>query len=122
MINLDFDRAPELGELIRQILDGNGVIARRSKVPSLGKSGFARGESLCQHEIAAQRLEYVLPGTDRVRTTDNDGSVRDDATHKIGDNSIFRPVAATDNVAGARRSNQHARLPSEKGSPVSRGH
>jgi hypothetical protein len=55
-----------------------------------------------------KRLEYMLPRADRVRVPNAYGLAGKEPSHEIGDQAIGRPVAAPDDIAGARCGNGDA--------------
>ncbi len=60
-------------------------------------------ELLCKCEIAAQRLQHMLPRASSVGVADLQGLAAGEGTHDVGDETIGGPVASADHVAGASR-------------------
>jgi hypothetical protein len=63
-----------------------------------------------EEQVAAQRLEDVLPGADPVRVAHRDGLPRRERGDGVRDDPVPGPVAAADDVAGPGRGHHHAVL------------
>ncbi len=72
------------------------------EVPRLAERGGTvrshAGEARAEQEVAAERLEHVLPGTHRARIPHGDGPLGGERAHGVRHDPVLRPVAATDDV------------------------
>ena len=67
-----------------------------------GVDDFVGGEELRgEGEVAAEGLEDVLPGAGGGGVAHGDGLAGLEGAHGIGDDAVFGPVAAADDIAGA---------------------
>ena len=109
--------APSVDEDFSEGLHRDIVARRRAKIPA----GRPAGRRLCEHrasegQIPGERLEHVLPGTDRRGVSHRHGFARRQVMHDVGDDPIDGPVAAADHVAGPHRGQLHTML----GQPLGR--
>jgi hypothetical protein len=93
--------APETGHLFGDPGDGANVRIRGAEVVGGRKARVVGEKFLGEQDVSVQRLEDVLPGTNRVRPTNADGLAGEEAAHQVGQQAIAGPVAATDDVAGS---------------------
>lgn len=88
-------------EVADEALDGPRIVVVRSEVEWLREVFGVIVETLSEEEVAAKRLEDVLPGTDSMGITDSHGRAREECAHAVGDETIECPIAATDDISCA---------------------
>src|ERR1035441_9829147 len=95
--------APEGGHFIGDPGNGLGVCIGGAEVVGARVRGGVRGEQmLSERDVASEGFDDVLPGTDGKRAANADRLAGDEAADQVGNEAIGRPVAAADDVAGAR--------------------
>ena len=104
-------RRPSAGDQRHQVRHGDAVLgAGRSSRP-LQASGLG-GEPLGQPQVAAERIEHVLPrphgAPGCARASGSPGGERADG---VRDDAVLAPVAAADHVAGPHGGHAAARRP-----------
>src|SRR5579864_5874490 len=97
----------------------------RPEIPGFREFCALAPKILGKHEIAAGRLEHMLPRTDRLGIADHDRLSCKKGAHDVGDQSVLRPISAADDVACPRRC-QRETMPGvfvriEKGTAIGRG-
>ena len=102
-------RRPQLGDPLDQPADRPRVLLGRAEVPS-GRVLGRVPQRLREHEVAAQRVEHVLPRADRVGVANARRLAGERRAHDVGHEPVLAPVAAADHVAGARRRDARAVL------------
>ena len=94
--------APTLDEVVDESPHRAYRIGRRPEVPSAFRPYRLDGETFRQHQIPFERLQEVLPGTRALGISNGEGPLRERRADEIGDDPVVRPVAAADDIAGAR--------------------
>ncbi len=67
--------------------DGREIVAFGAKIIGVREIGISR-KTLSENQIAAQRLEHMLPGPDRVRSADPHGIAALPRAHDIGNQPV----------------------------------
>ncbi len=94
--------APRGNDLFGQFLDCRLVTQLRPEVPRAAVfRGFRRAEVGPESEVPVQRLEDVLPRSDRVRPTKRDGPRGLKRTEDISHDPVRCPVATRNDIARA---------------------
>src|SRR3990172_5904213 len=99
--------APMLCEKIRNPRYRPHIVIVRAKIPPLGMGFSILPKTLRQKQITRKRFEHMLPRPHAVRVADGDSLALRDGPHDIGHETICRPVAAADHIAGTRRGETH---------------
>ena len=84
-------------------LDGLGIVVGGAEVVGCGIArGVRREEMLGEGDVAGEGIEHMLPGADGVGAADVNRLIGEEAADEVGDEAVGGPVAAADDVAGAR--------------------
>ena len=81
---------------------GDRVVAVRARSSRRRASDGSSHSASASSEVAAVRVEHVLPGRTASGLRTTTGVAGERAAHQVGDQAIGGPVAAADHVAGAR--------------------
>src|ERR1700712_1259657 len=101
-VDLPLGRAsPICGEVAHNPLDRLSVGVAGTEVPGGGETRAAGVEFLCEREIAAQRLEHMLPGRGSGGVADLELFPAGEGAHDVGDEAIGGPVAAAYDISRA---------------------
>ena len=84
------------------------------EIPAAGEALRVLEQALREQQVARERLEHVLPWPGRARVADLDDVAARGAAHDVGNEPVFRPVAAADDVARARARHADAALFEER--------
>jgi len=94
---------PGAGEVFGDPVHRAGIVVQRTEVPGFGMGGSFFVKPLREPEIPGQGFQYMLPGADGVGVADEDRPAFADGAEDVGDEAVFGPVAAADDVAGSGR-------------------
>ena len=83
-------------------LDGASVLVAGSEVPRAGKLWTVLMKFFRERQISAQRFQDVLPGSGCHGIANLQRRRGFECAHDVGDQAISGPVAAADDIAGAR--------------------
>ncbi len=83
-------------------------VKRRGKPRRLLR--IAAHQLLCQQDVSMQRLQHMLPRTNRLRPANVHGLARQESAHQVRNQPVLRPVPAADDVPRARRRQRTAML------------
>src|SRR5580658_7082628 len=75
----------------------------RPKIDSTRRAARRLHQRPRQSEVAAERLEHMLPGSHGVRIAQEHRRLRFEPPHAIRDQAILGPVSAADDIAGTDR-------------------
>ncbi len=114
--------APRPAKKLRQVADGARAGRLRPEVPAFGDGRPLLQQGLAQPQVAAQRLQHVLPRPHGARIAHGQLPARANRPHGIGHDAVRRPVAGTDHVARARGGQRDRAARSEKGGTEGRRH
>ena len=78
-------------------------LVRGAEVPGTLVAAALTQHSGPQPEVAGERLQDMLPGTNGIGVAHDDGFARHEGSHGVGDDPVGCPVATADDVAGAGR-------------------
>src|ERR1019366_1166058 len=95
--------APSVGQTIHDPRYWLGIFVIWTEVPGFAISRALFPELFRQHQIAGQRLQNILPGANGVRVANAHRLASHDGAHDVGNEPIFRPVAATNHVTSPYR-------------------
>ena len=112
------DRLVELG---RDLADRDHLLGIGAEVPGAGEAAGVLDQALGQEEVAAERIQHMLPGADPARLPQHGRPAGLPGPDQIGHQTVGRHVAAADHVTRARRGDADAGL-RQVGPPVGRGH
>ena len=90
----------------------------RAEVPCFGAGGVPCQQALPEHEITGKAFENVLPGAGSVGRTYLGRFAACRGANDVRNQPIIRPVAAADDIAGARSGDQGCVLRRKKGLAV----
>src|ERR1017187_8070126 len=93
---------PGGGHFIGDPGHGLGVCVGGAEVVSGREFGIAGKELFGEADVAVKGFDDVLPGTDGKRAANAYRLAGDETADQVGNEGIGRPVAAADDVAGAR--------------------
>lgn len=80
----------------------------RPEVPGADRVRRAFGERLGQQEIALGRFQHMLPGPRRLGVAQLEAAAPLESANRVRDQPVLGPVAAAEDVAGARRRQRDA--------------
>ncbi len=101
---------PAATELLDEFADRDNLVFRRTEIPRPGELVTLRRSAMPEQEVAAERLQNVLPGTDGARTANDGSRSRLGRAGEVGDYPVDGPVAATNDIAGAATCDRAARV------------
>ncbi len=96
--------APKGAKLFDQPLNGFRIGVVGAKIPGFGKLGTFAVELFGQQQVAAQRLEDMLPGAQGCGIADQDFFPFQEGADTVRDQAIGAPITAADDIPRAGRS------------------
>lgn len=100
--------APQLREALYHPRDWLGFLLVGTEIPALRVARSMFIEFLRKKQIASQRFEHMLPGTNSFWVTNRCFPMFERCPHQIGNQPVAGPIAAADHVARSRRCNGHS--------------
>src|SRR6202789_4199667 len=95
--------APHLRGRRDDALNGPRVVVGGTKVECRGELRSLCKQLFGERDVSLQRIEHMLPGTNRRRSPDDYRTFFLEAADQVGNETVFRPVAASDHISSARR-------------------
>ena len=102
--------APEIDQLVGNFRRRNPFLLRRPEVPGAAEGDFAGQQLAPELQVAAERHQDMLPGTDAMWVADEDGGVVHECFHAVWHQAVGGKVAAADDVAGPDGDDGHTVL------------
>ena len=93
-------RVPALVDPVDDPADRLRIIRRGAEVPAPLVLGRLE-QRLRELEVAAERIEHVLPGADRLGVAYRNDLTGERRSHDVGNQAVLSPVAPADHIAGA---------------------
>src|SRR3984957_21291547 len=109
---------PAAHQEIRNLLDRDLTLGRGAEVPGLGKCLAILHEALGQDQIGQDRIEHVLPRTQRLRIANFERPSAKESAHRIRYQPALGPVTPADHIAGAHRRHWQRKALVEKARPI----
>ena len=104
-------RSPGFDENLGELLNGDVIVGSRAKVPARAPLCRRLGQHRSgEREIPGERLEHMLPWSHGRRIPHRHRLAGRQVPHDVGHDSVFSPIAATNDVAGSHRCELHAML------------
>src|SRR5438552_1066155 len=72
-----------------QCSDRDGILITGAEIPGAHRGIVAKPKSFGERQIAAQRLQHMLPGADRTRRPELEPAISEDGSHDIGHEPVF---------------------------------
>src|SRR5262249_54582587 len=95
--------APGLADAVADFGHRDLAVGCGAEVPRLGKVTTVLGKALGKRKVGDGRVEHMLPWAHRVWISDLEGYAGEKGTHGVRHETVLRPVAAPDHIAGTCR-------------------